>query len=262
MKTPTGYQREIAAADAADMLNGRGSVFTAEAPLGAGVRELASQLEMLALSVNAQAGGSLLRVVSGDEFGVKERLVESLRGGALRGLWSDEGASARLGRASIRYAEPGQLEGLAGRFELAQALDAHLLNADAVARLQAMAAAGATVVLYGRPRDGATPFERLKVANRESEAAAGRRHFRVPLERAEAELPGYAARVAAAREELGAAHHARRRGRSPGPRGGRRVRLAAARMGGPQRTPREISRGVSFVQRPVQNSLDIRSNLR
>ena len=206
MKTPTGYQREIAAAVAADMLNGRGSVFTAEAPLGAGVRELASQLEMLALSVNAQAGGSLLRVVSGGEFGVKERLVESLRGGALRGLWSDEGASARLGRASIRYAEPGQLEGLAGRFELAQALDAHLLNADAVARLQAMAAAGATVVLYGRPRDGATPFERLKVANRESEAAAGRRHFRVPLERAEVELPGYAARVAAAREELGEAH--------------------------------------------------------
>lgn len=206
MKTPTGYQREVAADVAADMLSGRGSVFTAEIPLGAGVRELASQLEMLALGVNAQAGGSVLRVVQAGESGVKERLVESLRGGALRGLWADEDDGARLGRASVRYADPGQLHGLEGRFELAQALNAHLLSADAVARLQAMAVAGATVVLYGRPRDGATPFERLKVANRESEEAAGRRHFRVPLERAQAELPGYAARVAAAREELGEAH--------------------------------------------------------
>ena len=210
MKTPTAYQREIAAAVAADLLHGRGSVFTVEAPLGAGVRELASQLEMLALSVNVQAGGSLLRVVSPDtpasKETVKERLMASLRESAPRGLWSVGDADARLGRARAVYAAPEQLKGLEGRFEMAQALDAHRLSADAVERLQGMADSGATVVLYGRPRDGATPFERLKLANREAEASAGRKHFRVTPERAQAELPGYAARVAAAQEELGEAH--------------------------------------------------------
>lgn len=206
MKTPTAYQREIAAAVASDLLHGRGSVFTVEAPLGAGVRELAAQLEMLALSVNAQAGGSLLRVVHADASTVKERLTASLREGAPRGLWSDEDADVRLGRARAVYAAPEQLGTLDGRFEMAQALDAHRLSAEAVERLQGMADSGATVVLYGRPRDGTTPFERIKLANRESESAAGRRHFRVPLERAQAELPGYAAHIAEAREELGDAH--------------------------------------------------------
>ena len=206
MKTPTAYQREIAAAVAGDLLRGRGSVFTVEAPLGAGVRELASQLEMLTLSVNAQAGGSLLRVVHADTPTVKERLAASLREGAPRGLWSVGEADARLGRARAVYAAPEQLAGLEGRFEMAQALDAHRLSAEAVERLQAIADSGATVVLYGRPRDGTTPFERIKLANREAEASAGRRHFRVSLERAQAELPGYAAQVAEAREELGEAH--------------------------------------------------------
>lgn len=208
MKTPTAYQREIAAAVAADLLRGRGSVFTVEAPLGSGVRELAAQLEMLALSVNAQAGGSLLRVVPSDASTVQERLAASLREGAPRGLWSVGDADARLGRARAVYAAPEQMDALEERFEMAQALDAHRLSAETVERLQGMADAGATVVLYGRPSDGTTPFERLKLANRESESSAGRKHFRVPLERAEAELPGYAARVAAAREELGAAHPA------------------------------------------------------
>lgn len=206
MKTPTAYQREIAAAVASDLLQGRGSVFTVEAPLRAGVRELAAQLEMLALSVNAQAGGSLLRVVHADASTVKERLTASLREGAPRGLWSDEDADVRLGRARAVYAAPEQLETLSGRFEMAQALDAQRLSAEAVERLQGMADSGATVVLYGRPRDGTTPFERIKLANRESGSSAGRRHFRVPLERAQAELPGYAAHIAEAREELGEAH--------------------------------------------------------
>ena len=140
---------------------------------------------------------------------MKERLAASLREGAPRGLWSVGDADARLGRARAVYAAPEQLDALGERFEMAQALDAHRLSADVVERLQRMAASGATVVLYGRPSDGTTPFERLKLANRESESSvAGRRHFRVPLERAEAEMPGYAARVAAAREELGAAHPA------------------------------------------------------
>ena len=229
MKTPTAYQREIAAAVAADLLHGRGSVFTVEAPLGAGVRELAWQLEMLALSVNAQAGGSLLRVVSPDapasQGTVKERLAASLRESAPRGLWSVGDADARLGRARAVYAAPEQLEGLEGRFEMAQALDAHRLSAEAVERLQGMADSGATVVLYGRPRDGATPFERLKLANREAEASAGRKHFRVTPERAQAELPGYAARVAAAREELGEAHSEIRDGLRAAPRVQRRPRL-------------------------------------
>ncbi len=208
MKTPTTYQREIATAVTSDVLQQQGSVFTVEMPLGAGVNELASQLEMLVMSVNLNAGGALLRVVQGGQPDARQRLVGHLRAGSLKGLWSDENTCVRLGRAQVLYAAPDELEHLRGHFELVQVVDAHLLRPAEAARLQEMAgASGATVVLYGRPWNGETPFEHVKLANKEAAAAGGdRRHFRVPLERAEAELPDYAARVEAERERLGDMH--------------------------------------------------------
>ena len=208
MQTPTTYQREIATAVTSDVLRQQGSVFTVEMPLGAGVNELASQLEMLVMSVNVNAGGTLLRVVPGGQPDVKGRLVSHLRSGALKGLWSDESACVRLGRAQVRYAAPEDLADMSGHFELIQAVDSHLLRPAETVRLQEMAnASGATLVLYGRPWNGETPFESIKVANKEAAAAGGdRRHFRVPLDRVEAELPGYAARVEAERERLGGMH--------------------------------------------------------
>ena len=208
MKAPTTYQREIATAVTSDVLDERGSVFTVEMPLGAGVNELASQLEMLVMSLNVNAGGALLRVVPGGQPDVKQRLVSHLRAGSLKGLWSDESACVRLGRAQVMYAAPDALEHIRGHFELIQVVDAHILHPTEVSRLQEMAgASGATVVLYGRPWNGETPFERMKLANKEAAATGGdRKHFRVPLERAEAELPGYAARVEAERERLGDVH--------------------------------------------------------
>lgn len=208
MKTPTTYQREIATAVTSDVLQQQGSVFTVEMPLGAGVNELASQLEMLVMSVNVNAGGALLRVVPGGQPDVKQRLVSHLRAGSLKGLWSDESACVRLGRAQALYAAPEDLAGVGGHFELIQAVDAHLLRPAEAARLQEIAnASGATVVLYGRPWNGETPFERTKLANKEAAVADGvRRHFRVSLDRAEAELPGYAERVEVERERLGVAH--------------------------------------------------------
>ncbi|MYA49398.1 MAG: hypothetical protein F4185_03240 [Chloroflexi bacterium] len=208
MKTPTTYQREIATAVTSDVLQQQGSVFTVEMPLGAGVNELASQLEMLVMSVNLNAGGALLRVVPDGQPDVKQRLVSHLRAGSLKGLWSDESACVRLGRAQVLYAAPDDLEHVRGQFELIQVVDAHLLRPAEVARLQEMAgASGATVVLYGRPWNGETPFEHVKLANKEAAAAGGDwRHFRVPLERAEAELQGYATRVEAERGWLGDMH--------------------------------------------------------
>ena len=94
MKTPTTYQREIATAVTSDVLQQQGSVFTVEMPLGAGVNELASQLEMLVMSVNLNAGGALLRVVQGGQPDARQRLVSHLRAGSLKGLWSDESARA------------------------------------------------------------------------------------------------------------------------------------------------------------------------
>ena len=208
MKTPTGYQREIATAVATDLLQQRGTAFTVEMPLGSGVNELASQLEMLVMSVNVNAGGTVLRVVPGGRSDVKGRLVDHLRAGPLNGLWADDRACVRLGRARARYAAPEELARIDERFELVQAVDAHLLDDVEMARLREMAdASGATLVLYGRPRDGETAFERMKLANGEAAGAgAPRRHFRVSPERVEAELPGYAERVEAERARLGATH--------------------------------------------------------
>ena len=208
MKTPTTYQREIAAAVVPDVFRQRGSVFTAEMPLGSGVSELASQLEMLVMSVNVNTGGSLLRVVPQGRADLKERLVSHLRSGAMRGLWAEEPARVRLGRADAQFALSADIANVAGPFDLIQVVDAHLLRPSEASRLLEMArASNATVALYGRPWDGQTPFEQIKLANKEAGASDGaRRHFRVPLERAEAELPGYAARVDMERERLGCAH--------------------------------------------------------
>lgn len=208
MKTPTTYQREVAGAVAADVFGQRGSVFTVEMPLGAGVTELASQLEMLVMSVNVNAGGASLRVVPQTQVDVKGRLIGHLRGSSLKGLWSDDSECVRLGRAQVVYAAPEDLVRTDGRFELVQAVDAHLLGPAEMSRLWEIAgASGATLVLYGRSWNGETPFEQIKLANKEA-AAAGevRRHFRVPLERAGSELPGYAGRVEVERERLGEAH--------------------------------------------------------
>ncbi len=206
--TPTLYQREIAAAVARDALARRGGVFTAELPLGAGVRELAAQLEMLLMSVDVNAGGALLRVSSSEASAVKDRLVDHFRSGALDGLWRSSPEDVWLGRARVHYASHKQLADIRGAFSLIQVVDAHLLDSDGMERAQRLAAASnATVVFYGRPWNGATPFEQLKVANKRSTApGGGPLHFRVSLDRAEDELPGYSDRVAQARAQLGHDH--------------------------------------------------------
>lgn len=208
MLTPTPYQREIATAAVRSILSERGSVFTVEMPLGSGVRELSSQLELLVMSVSVHSGEGLLRVAPSASSSVKDRLVAHLREGALQGLWSAEEEDVRLGRSQVRYVLPEQVADAEGPICLIQAVDAHLLPQAAFDRILAVGeASGATVVLYGRPWSGETPFERLKERHKLAQPLDGeRRHFRVPLERAEVDLPGYGARAAAARADLGAAH--------------------------------------------------------
>ncbi|MCY4582352.1 MAG: hypothetical protein OXE50_06075 [Chloroflexi bacterium] len=207
MKTPTTYQREIASVVASDVLSQRGSEFTVEMPLGAGVTELVSQLEMLVMSVNVNAGGASLRVVPEVQADVKGRLIRHLRGSSLKGLWSDGRECVRLGRAEVMYAAPEDLRRMDGRFELIQAVDAHLLSPFEMSRLREIAgASGATLVFYGRPWNGETPFEQVKLTNRQASTGEVRRHCRVPLDRVKAELPGYEGRVDVERERLGEAH--------------------------------------------------------
>ena len=205
---PTPYQREIASAVAADALHGRGGLFTAEIPLGAGVSELAAQLDLLMMSVDVAGGGDVLRAAPSEAAAVKDRLVAHLRNGALDGLWAAETGAVRLGRARVHYAPHDKLPALRGPFGFIQVTDAHLLDGAQLGCVVRLAAeSGATALLYGRPWNGATPFEQLKADNRRATSAAGGPlHFRVPLERAEAELPGYAGRVAEARERLGESH--------------------------------------------------------
>ncbi len=207
-KTPTPYQREIAAAVAKDALAKRGGIFTVELPLGAGVSELASQLEMLLMSIDVNAGGALLRVAPSEAASVKDRLVAHLRGGVLDGLWRAAPNDVWLGRARVHYATHDELPRTRGAFSLIQVVDVHLLDAHGLEHAQRLAAdSGATAVFYGRPWNGETPFEQLKVANKRSTAPeGGPLHFRVCLDRAMEELPGYADRVAQARARLGDEH--------------------------------------------------------
>ncbi len=206
--SPTPYQREIAAAVARDALARRGGIFTVEIPLGAGVSELASQLEMLLMSVDVNVGGDLLRVAPSQAAEVKDRLVARLRGGALNGLWRTAPQDVWLGRARVHYATHNEIANTRGNFSLIQVVDAHLLDADTLERARSLAeASNAAAVFYGRPWNGATPFEQLKVANRRSAApGGGSLHIRVSLDRAEEQLPGYAARVAQVRARLGNEH--------------------------------------------------------
>ena len=98
-----------------------------------------------------------------------------------------------------------QLPTVRGSFSLIQVVDAHLLNHAGLERIRLLAAAsGATAVFYGRPWSGETPFEQLKVRNKQSQASGGGPlHFRAPLDRVIAELPDYADRAAKARQNTG-----------------------------------------------------------
>ena len=209
MLTPTPYQHEIANAVAGDVIGRCGTVFTVEMPLGAGVRELVSQLELLVLTVNVNAREALLRVDSADGPRAELRTVSLLREKIPQALWSVVGeAEIRLGRSRVCYATPDQLMTLEGSFALIQIVDAQTLDEADLEKVRLLArASGATAVFYGRPSHEETPFERLKATNRSLQGVDGRRrHFRVPLERALAELPKLSRRVSAARQAMGETH--------------------------------------------------------
>ncbi len=206
----TPYQTEIARAVLEATLQGSAHLFTVEMARGAGARELSAQIELLLMTLHMHDGGSLLKIAPPSEDASTTRLVDYLRESSLSGLWSVRPGLVRFGRAECRFftfQEPALPSSPVG---LVQVLEAQRVNRDAYDRLiRPLLTSGATVVLYGTPWNGETPFEELKQSNREAEAAGGpRRHFRVTWEEAAGALPGYRERVLAERARIGETHPA------------------------------------------------------
>ncbi len=88
-----------------------------------------------------------------------------------------------------------------------QVVDAHTLGRRSFARVLRIAEASMStvVVFYGRSSSEGTPFELLKRRQERLQSHDGRtRHFEVTIGEVEAQLPGYAKRVASVRPNAGA----------------------------------------------------------
>ena len=210
----TSYQSEIARAVVDSVLHDRGLTFTVEITRGGGVRELSAQLELLLLTMHVNDSARLLRVAPPGAESTREYIVRSLHEHPLRGLWSAQGPTVRLGRSTLRFVSPDDFGPVlaspaGGSTGLIEVADAQMVSEQTYDRWIAPLAdaKGATTVLYGTPLNGETRFEQTKQCNREAEAADGiRRHFRVTPEQAAKAIPGYELHLEQARIRLGEEH--------------------------------------------------------
>jgi len=208
----TAYQSKTARAVIDSVLNQRGLTFTVELPRGAGVRELSAQIERALLTLHVNDGATLLRVAPPGASDTRERLIAEFEGSGIEGLWSTARGRVRFGRATLRYVGTDDLgPWLADKASigLIEVADAQLVGDEAFDRWlrQIADVSGATTVLYGHPVNGQTPFELMKLRNREAERQDGvQRHFRVCADEAARALPGFADQMAEARARLGEAH--------------------------------------------------------
>ena len=201
MRPLTPYQTQIARAVLGSVLKEEGRFFTVEMARGAGAREVSAQLELLLLTLGVHTGARMVKVVPPGDCGHALRLVERLESRAQAHVYLREAGVVRSGRAEQRFVAPDDIESLPPRISLIEVADAERWTTAFYEEhvLPLARASGATVVLYGRPWNGGTWFERTKQANEEAERA-GRAplHFRVARQAAAAHLPGYGA--AAVRE--------------------------------------------------------------
>ena len=196
MRALTPYQTDIARAVLASVLKEQGRLFTVEMARGAGARELSAQLELLLLTLGVHAGARMVKVVPPGDCTHALRLVERLEARAQPHVYLREAGMVSAGRAEQRFVSPDDLENLPPRVSLIEVADAERwTTAFFEERVLPLAhATGATLVLYGRPWNGGTWFEKTKHANEEAERVGGPAlHFRVARQAAAAHLPGYGA---------------------------------------------------------------------
>ena len=207
MRLLTPYQAEIARAVLGSVLREEGRFFTVEMARGAGAREVSAQLELLLLTLGVHAGARMVKVVPPGDCGHALRLVERLESRAQPHVYLREAGMVRAGRAEQRFVSPDELGAVPSRVSLIEVADAERWTS-AFFEEQVLPLAresGATVVLYGRPWNGGTWFERAKQANEEAAlAGAAPLHFRVAREAAAAHLPGYGAAAVRETARLGA----------------------------------------------------------
>ena len=201
MHALTPYQTQITRAVLTSVLREEGSLFTVEMARGAGAREASAQLELLLLTLGVHAGARMVKVVAPGDCSHALRLAEHLESRAQPHVYLREAGVVRAGRAEQRFVTPDGLDAVPPRISLIEVTDAERWSpAFFEERVLPLArASGATVVLYGRPWNGGTWFERTKQANEDAERAGSPPlHFRVARQAAAAHLPGYGA--AAVRE--------------------------------------------------------------
>ena len=211
MRQLTTYQSEIARAVLDSVLREQGLTFTVEIARGGGVRELSSQIEHMLLTLHLNDGANLLRIAPPGSADTRERVMDALQDCAPEGLWSAERKSVRLGRSFLRFLSTDELGPtvLQHGLGLIEVADAQLVSEQVFESwIRPLGdASGATIVLYGQPLNGETPFELTKQRNREAELCDGiTRHFRVASDEIALAIPEFAREMAEAEAYLGNEH--------------------------------------------------------
>ena len=203
------YQTTIARAVLDSVLHHRGLTFTVEIAHQGGGHELSAQLELLLLALHTTSGAQMVKVASRTGPSGWERLGARLSQASLHGLWTQGPHAIRIGKAEQLFVCPEEADLLHSPFTFLEVTEAQELPPEVYHRsLMPLAEqAGATVVLYGTPWNGATWFEQTKQHNRQLAQLDGhQRHFRVPWQEVARFSPLYGQYVEQQRTKLGSEH--------------------------------------------------------
>ncbi|MQF87317.1 MAG: hypothetical protein FI734_07690 [SAR202 cluster bacterium] len=170
-------QKEMVTAIARSALTEEGTIFSVDAFKGESfLRDVATQIEMLILSVNFISKTTLLRIMDKTEIARRSNTLyghlEALR---LEGLWSSTDNSIYMGTSEVQYAPHDQICEVKGSFSLIQVEGSQQLSCFDMDRIKLLArASGATVVFFGERTLSNTPFDHLIACNERTQLETGR----------------------------------------------------------------------------------------
>jgi hypothetical protein len=208
------YQAEITRAILGRIARREGGSISVEIARQGGKNELSARAELYILLGHAARGGAIVKCAPTFIPQARislHRLRDRARDAGLGGMFDQQGASIRCGRAQAHFlsAEPsanvvGHTADLLLEVDEAQDVDVEKFDRD----FRPMAAStNAPVIYYGTPWGPDTLLAQAAARHRETERAGGpRRHFRFDWEAVAAVNPAYGRFVEEERARLGERH--------------------------------------------------------